>query len=77
MVNESACKTFVTQLECQQLHEKVDERMDDHEDRLNKKDVSDAKRDGVSEVQTKLLWGIFAVGAGSFFVNLFAPVIFR
>lgn len=74
-MSTTACTDCVTREECNNRHQGVTQILETHEGRLNQKDVSDAKRDGIAEVQTKLLWGILTVGLGSFLVSLFAPVL--
>lgn len=54
----------VTQEQCQQYRESQDKRTTDNE-------IKTARNEGIMSVQTKLLFGIFAIGGASFFVDLF------
>lgn len=68
------CET-VTRAECVARHMLLDESMEECCERLDKKDVQDARNEGRLEVQTKLLWGIFGIGAAQFFVNIFTMYV--
>lgn len=67
----------VSQKECQEYREAFQQCVGAHETRLDQKDIRDAKNEGIAQVQTKLLWGIFGVGAASFFMNLFGAYMIK
>ena len=67
----------VTQEQCSKYRSEFQGYVDEYEDRLNQKDVADARRDGQMEVQIKLLWGIFGFVGAQFFVNLFNSGIIK
>lgn len=65
----------VTRAECNARHGRLREEMDDCCERLDQKDVQDAKNEGRMEVQTKLLWGIFGTLAAQLVVNIFTMYV--
>ena len=56
----------VTQEQCQKHRENFQCTLDDHTEQMRQKDIRDAKNEGIQEVQTKVLWGIFGVSVASF-----------
>ena len=56
----------VTQEQCQLHRDKFQCALDEHAESLHEKEVRDAKNEGIQEVQTKVLWGIFGVSVASF-----------
>ena len=67
----------VTQEQCQLHREDFQCTIEKHDEQLHAKDVRDAKCEGIQEVQTKVLWGIFGVSVLSFFSQFIGPFFVR
>lgn len=76
-MTEDKCRAVkhVSQAECKDYRESFSCELDSYDERLNKKDVADARAGGVAEIQTKLLWGIFGVLLVGYVTNYIAPLL--